>query len=68
MIWGVKHTDRDTGYKWFAWHPVHLTDGRWAWLHQIKKKRLIPGWYEYSELNNAPVSPPKPPATNTANT
>lgn len=21
---------------WFAWRPVHLIDGRWAWLERIE--------------------------------
>ncbi len=30
---------------WFAWHPVHLEDGRWAWLQRLTRER----WYGYME-------------------
>lgn len=35
MIWGKTYKARDKKYygtkKWFAWRPVILDDGSWAW-------------------------------------
>ena len=25
---------------WFAWHPVKMTDGKWAWLRWITRRRI----------------------------
>jgi hypothetical protein len=35
MVFGRKHNDRSREYRWFAWYPVHLDDGRWAWLTRV---------------------------------
>lgn len=26
---------------WFAWHPVKLDDGRWAWLQKVYRHREL---------------------------
>ena len=47
MIWGKTHTqkkkDKESkfpeGKNWFAWHPVRLDDGRWAWREWLWRKR-----------------------------
>jgi hypothetical protein len=39
MIWGTtwdQKTARETGgFRWFAWRPVFLEDGRMAWLETV---------------------------------
>lgn len=35
MIWGRKKSDTQA-YIWFAWYPVELEDGRWAWFHHVR--------------------------------
>lgn len=35
MKFGTKHEDKSLKYVWFAWYPVHLEDGRWAWLEPV---------------------------------
>lgn len=41
MIWGetddAYSTRITTPHAWFAWHPVTLTDGRWAWLTTVQR-------------------------------
>ena len=32
------------GVKWFAWYPVKLDDGNWAWLEWVKKDYFV---YDY---------------------
>ena len=36
MIIGVRNEVRNEWRPWFAWYPVRLKDGRWAWLHNIE--------------------------------
>jgi len=41
MIWGKSKTKKLAWRKlkasrWFAWYPVHLEDGRWAWLEFVR--------------------------------
>ena len=41
MKWGKtnKQVDKDREPRvWFAWHPVHLVDGRWAWLEHVERE------------------------------
>lgn len=38
MIWGRTKAERDSyrkGHRWFAWRPVRLEDGRWAWMNTV---------------------------------
>lgn len=42
MIWGQKYGEREAAlarrrgpHEWFAWRPVRLDDGRWAWLRVV---------------------------------
>lgn len=53
MIWGT--TDHSRGWAflkqyswhtWFAWRPVHLLDGRWAWLQTVRRRRYDEGGYD----------------------
>lgn len=25
---------------WFAWRPIRLLDGRWAWLKTVRRRRV----------------------------
>lgn len=48
MIWGKTYKqqqeERDRkNANWFAWHPVHLEDGRWCWLERVKRNY----WHSY---------------------
>lgn len=44
--------------RWFAWRPVKLEDGRWAWLRTVWKSRwwrrcgdaYLPEWSTYEVL------------------
>ena len=58
MIWGdthLKHNDRirklNEWHRWFAWHPVQLTDGRWAWLCDLMRRgqywHTPEAWWEW---------------------
>lgn len=46
--------------EWFAWHPVKLKDGRWAWLENVKRTTLwtntdgyeIQPWMWFEEVIN----------------
>ena len=42
MIWGKKHStvavdSSEAWHDWFAWYPVRFDDGRWVWLHTVKR-------------------------------
>lgn len=42
MIWGMTHKERERRKKakddsYFTWWPVHLEDGRWAWLEHVHR-------------------------------
>lgn len=45
MIWGLtdaerlRRLDRGAWQYWWAWRPVQLNDGRWAWLQKIVRRR-----------------------------
>lgn len=50
MIWGRTHDESPAGRWWYAWHPVRLEDGRWAWCQLVyRRTRSSYGdsWYEY---------------------
>lgn len=32
-------------HHWFAWRPVRLFYGRWAWLKTVKRQRIIKKHY-----------------------
>ena len=41
MIWGKSPDDRkilENWHNWFAWRPVRMEDGRWAWLQFIYRQ------------------------------
>ena len=41
MVWGRKDSTRPNlreWHSWFAWRPVCLEDGRWAWLCRLERK------------------------------
>lgn len=35
MIFGKTRQRIKDGFIWFAWYPVPLEDGRWAWLEKL---------------------------------
>jgi len=37
MIWGKRKGSGHQWSRWFAWHPVELIDGRYAWLENIER-------------------------------
>lgn len=40
--WADKWRDRKRGwYRWFAWKPVELRDGRGVWLQLIERQRTV---------------------------
>lgn len=54
-------TDDKTFYKhreWFAWYPVWLNEGRWAWWRNVRRNyhhfgctsETSTDWYTYQEL------------------
>lgn len=47
MIWGKttkeKHEKVYSVHFWFAWYPVQLDDGRWAWWEHVARIRCC-GW------------------------
>ncbi len=48
MIFGRAHKDKKVGAaaRWFAWYPVQLYDGRWAWLQTLRRTKW---WNEYNK-------------------
>jgi len=48
MIWGKTRKEfndrRENWHKWFAWRPIILDDGRWAWLQFVQRKILYSNW------------------------
>ena len=34
--------DKTAWWPWFAWHPVLLESGEWAWLERVER-RSMPG-------------------------
>lgn len=30
-------------HRWYAWHPVRLRDGRWAWLEVVLRREMNNG-------------------------
>lgn len=63
MIWGrTKQQAHDRlralnqWQPWFAWHPVQLDDGRWAWLRTVERRGqyLHGGWEVYWEWEYRP--------------
>lgn len=42
------------GIKWFAWYPVQLNDGNWAWLEWVKKDYFV---YEYNGIFRKALEP-----------
>lgn len=51
MIWGETHKQRKARedaarkpHRWFVWHPVRLTDGRYAWLRYVTRQ-----WRNYDD-------------------
>jgi len=60
MIWGKTNVERqrlerEKNAHWFAWFPVELKDGRWAWLEYLEREPFS-SWggsgYYYGELKN----------------
>jgi hypothetical protein len=41
--WGRRYAE-DT-YNWFAWRPVRLKDGSWAWLERVSRHKE---WVDYN--------------------
>jgi hypothetical protein len=45
VIWGSKRHAKEAAerrwHEWFAWKPVHLVDGRWAWLTAVDRCRFL---------------------------
>jgi hypothetical protein len=37
MIWGRSDAELRKWHRWYAWHPVTLDDGRWAWLCWVER-------------------------------
>ena len=37
MIWGITNKVRNEWRRWYAWYPVHLVNGRTAWLSDVEK-------------------------------
>lgn len=43
--------DTDKWHRWFAWRPVKLQDGWWAWLEYVDRCAYygwFRTWWEYS--------------------
>jgi len=39
MIWGHRQ-DPNLWFRWYAWRPVNLVDGRWAWLEVLERRYI----------------------------
>ena len=58
MIWGqtyeeVRLKKEKRLLTWFAWYPVTLTDGRWAWLCRVRCVKVYHyegSSYSYTEI------------------
>lgn len=47
-------TRRTLWHRWFAWHPVEVSDGEWWWLETVERRECYQGshaggtfWWEY---------------------
>ena len=56
MIFGKTHEEFMAWQAFYAWRPVHLPDGKWAWLERVERRPItwpfgmppIPGpFWEY---------------------
>lgn len=44
MIWErVRRKKIGIWEKWYAWHPVVLSDGDWFWLEEVERMRYLGG-------------------------
>lgn len=51
MIFGRTTEEKNKKYDhhlWYAWYPVKLLDGRWAWLQYVTRC-----WIDVSTYNSA---------------
>ncbi len=57
MIWGKKWDVRKNPFKywqlWFAWYPVPLSGGRWAWLCWVEWSQC--GWEDVRTVYREPI-------------
>ncbi len=53
MIWGKKYS-HNTEHIWFAWYPVHLNNGKWAWWEKVivQETKIQTRFYECKELKD----------------
>lgn len=69
MIWGMTIKEQQADYEkrekrdaiphlWYAWHPVKLHDGRFAWLCYLWRfSKVLGGHWHYSAQHpNPPTS------------
>lgn len=40
-----------TPQRWFAWHPVYLSDGRIAWLCYVMRRKSVFDFLGHKELS-----------------
>lgn len=40
-------------HRWYAWRPVHLQDGRWAWLEAVYR-RQVTTWDSFMFIYEVP--------------
>jgi len=40
MRWGKTLNEQFDWHWWFAWKPVKITDGRWAWMEGVSRMRV----------------------------
>ena len=57
MIWGRTTKQylkkKFSLHEWFAWRPVMLRDGRYAWLHIVnRQRRLTQEGYDHTVLTD----------------
>lgn len=54
MIWGFKHGEYPPAQVVFAWYPVRLVDGRWAWWETvIRHGNSVDRSYTYTAIARA---------------
>ena len=51
MIWGSTYKQLFACRTWFAWRPVRLVDGRWAWMCTLQRK-WDGRWFYYLGAQN----------------
>ena len=52
MIWGKTYQEAKDWHRWWAWCPVRLECGRYAWFTTVERRPSLFVWH-YREVKDA---------------